>query len=366
MDKLSKFTLRNMIMVVSLLLSAINVQAFENLGMEMQDQQISENNLNTDDFQEVSGDGQEAFHQYAELVHQYEEAYGKPQLLYPNDFSDMLTGLCFIKLVDFKQDGDAELLLVYEDDDDAYVLGKYTFEIWSFEDESLSMLDSGELFGTDGGIWSVILTEYEGKQYLVTGGADSFSYNYYHGYGEEGFGIVREAIWDEEERENNKWVQVFSIDGVNVSEEQWWNEENVWQANAHNYLMNGVATEETLAICSDTKRQLGIIEENNSGEMSNQLTAEYIFPNSDSVYLTSGELQLLSSKELQYARNEIYARRGRTFKNEELQSYFLSKSWYVPQYSPEEFDAVQEQIFNDVEKANIELIRSVEVKRENI
>lgn len=55
---------------------------------------------------------------------------------------------------------------------------------------------------------------------------------------------------------------------------------------------------------------------------------EYIIADSSTRLLTEADLQGLSKAQLDLARNEIFARHGRTFKKQELQSYFESKSWY--------------------------------------
>lgn len=54
----------------------------------------------------------------------------------------------------------------------------------------------------------------------------------------------------------------------------------------------------------------------------------YVLPNSSSKVLTDSDVAHLTKSELILARNEIYARHGRTFKKQELQDYFNSKSWY--------------------------------------
>ena len=56
--------------------------------------------------------------------------------------------------------------------------------------------------------------------------------------------------------------------------------------------------------------------------------SEYIIPDSNSRYLTESDISGLSLQQLNYAKNEIYARRGRKFDSVELQEYFGSKSWY--------------------------------------
>lgn len=100
-----------------------------------------------------------------------------------------------------------------------------------------------------------------------------------------------------------------------------------------------------------------------SGSSSTATTAgsgDYIFPESNSAYLTRDQLEGLSKDQLAYARNEIYARHGRRFQDQMFQDYFNAKSWYVPQYDPDQFDAMQDTIFNEYEKANAKLILEVE------
>lgn len=86
---------------------------------------------------------------------------------------------------------------------------------------------------------------------------------------------------------------------------------------------------------------------------------EYIIPDSDSKKLTKADLKGFSKKELRYARNEIYARHGRIFNDDELQAYFEGKSWYVGTQIAEEFD---ESELSKVEKANVRLIQKYENK----
>jgi hypothetical protein len=78
----------------------------------------------------------------------------------------------------------------------------------------------------------------------------------------------------------------------------------------------------------------------------------FIFSDSDRRRLTVGELRGLSSEQLRIARNEIYARRGRYFKDETLKAYFSRFSWY----QPDRWDVP----LNAVEQANITLIQSME------
>jgi hypothetical protein len=55
-----------------------------------------------------------------------------------------------------------------------------------------------------------------------------------------------------------------------------------------------------------------------------------VLPDSSTRYLKPEELQRLSTAQLRIARNEIYARNGRYFKDPALQSYFSRFGWYHP------------------------------------
>lgn len=87
---------------------------------------------------------------------------------------------------------------------------------------------------------------------------------------------------------------------------------------------------------------------------------EYIIPESDSRYLTDADIEGLSLQEINYAKNEIYARRGRRFDSQELQNYFNSKSWYVGKYDPADFDKNYSGTLNDYEKKNAEFLSEKE------
>lgn len=88
---------------------------------------------------------------------------------------------------------------------------------------------------------------------------------------------------------------------------------------------------------------------------------EYILPASDSEYYTRDQLENLSDWELCVARNEVFARYGRQFKNTDLADYFSSQPWYNGEYSPEDFDGWFSP--NEYEKANTDLILEIEHER---
>lgn len=80
----------------------------------------------------------------------------------------------------------------------------------------------------------------------------------------------------------------------------------------------------------------------------------FIFPNSDSSYLSNAQVSALSDDDLQLAINEIYARRGRIFKDVSLNAYFNSQSWYEGKYTAEEFE--KNVKFNTYEQKNLQLL----------
>ena len=67
-------------------------------------------------------------------------------------------------------------------------------------------------------------------------------------------------------------------------------------------------------------------------------------------------------QEINYAKNEIYARHGRQFASKELQDYFNSKSWYNGTISPSSFN---ESVFNDYERKNIQTLKEEEFSRDS-
>ena len=93
-----------------------------------------------------------------------------------------------------------------------------------------------------------------------------------------------------------------------------------------------------------------------------EVTAEagYIFANSDTQLLTKADLEGLSKEECQIARNEIYARHGRRFNDEELQAYFDAQEWYEGTIDPDDF---QESVLSDIEIANKNLIVTYEEEK---
>lgn len=84
---------------------------------------------------------------------------------------------------------------------------------------------------------------------------------------------------------------------------------------------------------------------------------DYILPDSDRRLLTEEDLVGLDEERLILARNEIYARHGRMFKDEMIQSWFDAQSWYKGTIPPEEFS---EDTLSDTEQKNAERILAYE------
>lgn len=100
----------------------------------------------------------------------------------------------------------------------------------------------------------------------------------------------------------------------------------------------------------------------NEGFASGFRSQDYILPNSSSVELSDADLSGLSLAQLRIARNEIYARHGRQFRDPWLNQWFYSKNWYLavyPKYAPGSFDAMPTPL-SQVELANVHTISQYE------
>lgn len=109
----------------------------------------------------------------------------------------------------------------------------------------------------------------------------------------------------------------------------------------------------------DENMELAEPETDYVGENENSEDEDYLLPGSDSKYITMADLKGFSAEECRIARNEIYARHGRKFQDEELQAYFDSKDWYHGTIDPDSF---KEDMLNDYELANRDLIVEFEKK----
>ena len=97
-----------------------------------------------------------------------------------------------------------------------------------------------------------------------------------------------------------------------------------------------------------------------STSASSSSAGDYILPDSSTRLYSASELQSYSQYELMLARNEIYARHGRSFNDQEIRQYFQSKSWYQQRYTAEEFDSLPNSPLTSIEQQNIKTIYDVE------
>ncbi len=110
-------------------------------------------------------------------------------------------------------------------------------------------------------------------------------------------------------------------------------------------------------IIKDNSSNNNTTTNNNTNNDINTSHGDFIFYDSDVRYLSGSELAGLSNWQLRIARNEIYARHGRLFKDDDLQNYFNSCSWYYGYISPDSFN---NNVLNEVEVYNVNLIKQYE------
>jgi hypothetical protein len=78
------------------------------------------------------------------------------------------------------------------------------------------------------------------------------------------------------------------------------------------------------------------------------------WPEASTRLLKTGDVENLSADELQFMRNEIFARHGYCFSKKELRQQFENESWYVPNTTD------IKGYLTDIEKKNIALIKRYE------
>lgn len=93
------------------------------------------------------------------------------------------------------------------------------------------------------------------------------------------------------------------------------------------------------------------------------MNMDFILDYSDQRVVTDSDLAGLSLAELRIARNEIFARHGRQFKDNMLNQWFYSKTWYLnipSKYSPDDFDAIRPSPLSRLEIDNVNVIKQYE------
>lgn len=103
----------------------------------------------------------------------------------------------------------------------------------------------------------------------------------------------------------------------------------------------------------------GYIHSSQVTRLSKTPNSNFIIEGSDSGYFGEAFLEGFSAWDCRLARNEIYARHGKIFKDEALQTYFNSFSgiWYTPEY-----EDVPDSMLNQWEIENVKTIIGYEEK----
>ena len=79
---------------------------------------------------------------------------------------------------------------------------------------------------------------------------------------------------------------------------------------------------------------------------------EPLYP-TDLVYIEEEAFKDYPSLLLHLLKNEMYARHGYIFNDQDLDNYFRGLIWYTPQISATEFDV---SIFNEIEVHNLDIL----------
>lgn len=94
------------------------------------------------------------------------------------------------------------------------------------------------------------------------------------------------------------------------------------------------------------------------GSAGNANQSGYLWP-TDTQYITNADLDNFERKQIMLMRNELYARYGCSFQDEEIRTYFLSQSWYNP--NPDLLAVnFSVELFNSYERANLDTILNYE------
>lgn len=279
-----------------------------------------------------------AYEAYADKIMEYEAIYGPVRIARLNDWLTYLKGLCFMKLIDFDKNGQEELLLVYKKEytEENSVFYGYSFEIWGYENEEIVMLDSGELFGTDGGVTHIYLTEVDGYTYVVSGGTDGFGYYYYHGYSENGFGVSMSQEWEDDARGNI----ICKINGERVSDAEFEREHEKWFGNCKEYLLVAYDTnysyESEIREIEETKRLLGTYYINAENPVEQSDLEDNHIPENRDTFMSESEAIEYASDYWDYEEGDVSEESGfpiaiqvQDGPTEENPYYTLALRWLV-------------------------------------
>ncbi len=166
-------------------------------------------------------------------------------------------------------------------------------------------------------------------------------------------------------------INKFFIDNGEIKEEELFSEvidfnnEDEWYTDVDKVVNGAVCLDETDPLNDSSimgyreyvkKIAAGKTENRHDHEVLDE-NDDYILPDSSDKRLEKNDIKGFSEEQCRIARNEIYARHGRKFKDEQLQEYFNNKSWYKGTTEPDDFN---EKELNKIELDNINLITDYE------
>ncbi len=127
------------------------------------------------------------------------------------------------------------------------------------------------------------------------------------------------------------------------------------------YIMSATPAESNayyVVLAEDTKNKIDNVPVYTASSIEALAKTEFILPDSSLRLLTQDDVKGLTKEQIKLARNEIYARHGRKFKDEALNSYFNQKSWYKQnpsyKYNNDELNV------SDIENKNAHFLLAVE------
>ncbi len=124
-----------------------------------------------------------------------------------------------------------------------------------------------------------------------------------------------------------------------------------------------LTTADTSVYVGSTRKEY-VPQSDISGAFSDEyMDMDYMLDFSSDREVTEDDLEDMSLAQLRIARNEIFARHGRQFKDSMLNQWFYSKSWYLDipaKYAPDYFDSSNPNPLSKLERENVEMISDYE------
>lgn len=124
-----------------------------------------------------------------------------------------------------------------------------------------------------------------------------------------------------------------------------------------------LSTSETAEFYGEYEKEYIPVADLTGGFSADYANKDFMINDSDVRALTESDLSGMSLAELRIARNEIFARHGRQFKDSMLNKWFYSKNWYLnlpEKYTPGDFDKLSPSPLSKLERENTEFILAYE------